>query len=168
MVEDDVIFSPEFERRLSTLLQDRRCGSFLSSNTGGVLLLGATIWRNGTFPAVNAYTGGWIMADMDRDKHPGTLCYNFNSGVYGTFAFILDRRAMMLLLSWLNNPLYANRPIDHAWNFLSDAGLPVRAAYPYLVIPRVDTSIIHKSSSHSDARRRNVIHRWFFDPDHPE
>eukprot|EP00043_Microstomoeca_roanoka_P015165 m.151402 g.151402 ORF g.151402 m.151402 type:complete len:764 (-) comp16199_c4_seq2:5237-7528(-) len=162
IVEDDVVFSPEFKSQLDMILQDPRCGSYMSSNTGGVLLLGATIWRNGSYPKVNMYTGGWIMADLDMEEHPGSKCYNFNSGVYGTFAFIVDRRAARMMLEWLNDPRYADLPIDHSYNFLSEQGLPVRVAFPYLVIPRVDTSIIHKSGTHTDAARRAEIHRWFF------
>eukprot|EP01147_Barroeca_monosierra_P007330 gene7330-7680_t len=162
VLEDDVIFSPRFRHQLDLLLQDPRCGSFLSSNSGGVLLLGATIWRNGSYPQVNPYTGGWTIAELDMEQHPNTRCYNFNTGVYGTFSFILDKRAMQMVLMWLNDPQYADRPVDHAWAYLSEQGIPVRVAYPYIVIPRVDTSIIHKSGNHLDAIRRAVIHRWFF------
>ncbi|EGD78198.1 hypothetical protein PTSG_09075 [Salpingoeca rosetta] len=162
VVEDDVVLSPVFAQRLDTLLQDPRCGSYLSSGSGGALLLGATIARNGTYPRVDAHTGGWAMADEEMRRTPGTMCYNFNSGVENTFAFVLERRAMQLLLTWLSNPSHANQPFDHAWRYLCDRGMPVRVAFPYIVIPHRDAGREH---SPVDTSTWEHVHRWTFQND---
>eukprot|EP00055_Hartaetosiga_balthica_P015235 m.88691 g.88691 ORF g.88691 m.88691 type:complete len:647 (+) comp8814_c0_seq1:340-2280(+) len=162
IVEDDVTFSPHFMSRLDNLLQDPYCGSFLSSNSGGALLLGATIWSNGSFPLINKWPGGWNLVNFNLHKNRYPRCYNFNPGVYGTYAQVLDLRAIQLFITWLNDPQYAHRPIDHAYNYLAERGLPVQVAFPYIALPRGDTSSMHAYNRVAVEERRK-LHKWYFE-----
>eukprot|EP00056_Hartaetosiga_gracilis_P010107 m.148335 g.148335 ORF g.148335 m.148335 type:complete len:723 (-) comp13255_c0_seq1:287-2455(-) len=162
--EDDITFSPHFRSRLDTLLQDPYCGAFLSSNSGGVLLLGATIWSNGSFPRINEWPGGWNLVNHNLKRNGYPRCYNFNIGVYGSYAQVLDLRAIKLFLTWLNSQKYANRPIDHAFNYIAERGLPVQVAFPYLAVPRGDTSNMHDYNK-GNVEQRKKLHQWYYEPE---
>eukprot|EP00049_Salpingoeca_infusionum_P011989 m.212226 g.212226 ORF g.212226 m.212226 type:complete len:638 (+) comp15073_c0_seq1:853-2766(+) len=166
--EDDITFSPHFRSRLENLLQDRKCGAFLSSNSGGALLLGATIWSNGAFPHIGKYTGGWNLVNYNLKKNGGARCFNFNKGVYGSYAQVLDLRAIHLFYTWLTMPEYINRPVDHVYNFLAEQGLPVQVAFPYISIPQGNTSYIHTFNKEDNLDERRLLHKWFFEEESEE
>eukprot|EP00049_Salpingoeca_infusionum_P010989 m.189833 g.189833 ORF g.189833 m.189833 type:complete len:620 (+) comp14801_c0_seq1:331-2190(+) len=152
VLHDNVQVTDMFSARIAELMQDRRCGAFLSSNSGGALLLSVTIPRNGSFPSLSSDTGGWLLADNDPGTKGAAPCFNYNSGVQDVFAFILDRRAALVLLTWLNDPQFADKPFDHAWQYLSIQGVPVRVAFPFVAMPSL---VAPNESSHPSASQWN-------------
>eukprot|EP01147_Barroeca_monosierra_P009866 gene9866-2057_t len=153
--------APNFAARLHSIMSEIRCGGFLTApRVGGVLLLGATIWRDGVYPEVSHYTSGWRLADADLRSNHGTKCFNFNSAVFGTFAFVMNDPAAHALLTWLNNPEHMQQPLSLAWRFLSDRGIIIRVAYPFLVLPRNET--FANETIGLSPYERIKLHRWTF------
>eukprot|EP00056_Hartaetosiga_gracilis_P003249 m.61366 g.61366 ORF g.61366 m.61366 type:complete len:762 (+) comp11385_c2_seq3:57-2342(+) len=186
VLDEAVELHPKFNAKVTALLRNQRCGGYLSSISGGVLLLGATIWRNGTFPKVDEYTGGWKLVDQELKRSNFTAkCFNYNSGVYGTYAFVADIRALNLMLLWLNDPTHSHQPISRVWQYLSKLGMPVLVANPFLAYPTEDGLLlqaddgseevdpVHMFIDDDDKRTqpkrsidyntRKSIHRWHFD-----
>lgn len=163
-LEDDVILAPNFDVKLDTLLTtNRRCGSFLSMAPGGVLLLGGTVWRDGTYPRVSKWSSGWTQIDKERDallSSEDKACYNVANGTYGAFAWVATTNAAQAMLAWLNRAENIQRPVDHAWPFLADAGFVVRALDPPLAIVDLKDPIIHTSVKHTNVSLRYRVHRW--------
>jgi len=63
---------------------------------GGVLLLGASIWIDGTYPERGPYCGGWrlVQADISRAKRATgmyPLCFNVHTKTFGSFGVIYHR-----------------------------------------------------------------------------
>ncbi|EGD77638.1 hypothetical protein PTSG_08729 [Salpingoeca rosetta] len=165
-LEDDTILGPGFAEKLDHILRtNERCGQFLSVAPGGALLLGGTVWREGTYPRVSKWTSGWIQIDTEISAQPNVadrICYNAANATYGTFAFVVDTEAVRLMHAWLADPAFAHLPVDHAWPRLADIGVPVRVLNPPLAFPTVTDSIIHTSDKHMNSTYRQKVHRWTF------
>ncbi len=65
VLDDDSIFSCTFASDLRKLLKEPRCGSHISSDSehSGVLMLGSSIWLNGTYPLRGPWASGWNIVD---------------------------------------------------------------------------------------------------------
>lgn len=162
--EDDAVLAPGFGQKLTRLIgTNARCGGFLTTPPGGALLLGGTVWRNGTWPRHSRWTSGWAQIDAETAALPSPharRCYNVANATYGMFGFVMDVATVRLARTWLAHPEYAARPVDHVWAFLADAGVVVRALSPPLTIPQLDNTIIHTSARHTNVTMRTRLHRW--------
>jgi hypothetical protein len=157
VLEYDVVLHCQFKRELIKMLLNRRCGAHVvapdeASGGGGVLLLGASIYARGS-PAV-----GWQAADDQLSRSNG-LCFNVMPCMYGSFASIYHRDSYRHILDTLNDPL--QRPYDHMYMPLARRGVPVRVAYPFLVV----ADVLHASSTdngrqHHDIQERLNANRW--------
>lgn len=170
VLDDDVYFRCDLIDRMTTLLSNPRCGGHVYSNvaTGGVLLLGSTIWSNGTFPKRGNYVAGWRLTDADlewakqRDNTSQPLCFNAHRKSVGSFAVIYHFSVFPEIVKWLNNHQTQLKPYDHIFSDISKAGHVVRVAYPPIAIPEVR----HKSMVDPHRKKQNnmtlrlKLHRW--------
>ncbi|EDQ89502.1 uncharacterized protein MONBRDRAFT_7991 [Monosiga brevicollis MX1] len=171
--DDDALLHCNFTEALSELLSEERCGSLVDIHgTGGVLLLGATIWINGTFPSRGRWTGGWrqVMYDIRAtEKRTGrrTQCFNVDRKTMGTFGVIYHRHTFPYIIEWIQR---AEKPFDHIWAHLTDKGFPVRAARDAIVVQDVrhESSVDPSRGLQEDLWARARQHRWdmsrFCDP----
>ncbi|UJR38671.1 hypothetical protein I4U23_031337 [Adineta vaga] len=150
VLEDDAIPHRNFGLYLQNLMHDDRCGGYMPDNeSGGVLMLGATIWKS-----------GWFAIDNLTRKEIGS-CRNVGTKTYGSFAAMYHRTTFEPILTWLDTNI--NDPYDFVFAHLARLGYPVRIAIPNLVI----TDVTHPSligernySSFHDPFKRARIHRW--------
>jgi hypothetical protein len=134
---------------------------------GGALLLGASVWINGTFPERGPYCGGWKIIDDDKQRRQKesdgaeARCWNVNRKTFGSFAVMYHSSMFEDMFNWLANKEQP-RPFDHIFPDMIKYGHPVRVADPPLVIQDV------RHQSTIDATRRQQhnflerarIHRW--------
>ena len=173
IVDDDVMLSCTFSSDLRKLLKEPRCGAHVSSDTdhGGVLLLGSSIWLNGTYPQRGPWLSGWNIVDEDlrhsseqqaRVVHGGPTCFNVPSKVMGSFAVIYHRNVFQPIVDWLES---SSRPFDHVFEALADAGFIVRAAYPSIAVQDLhhESSVDPNRKSQQDVEVRSRMHRWQLD-----
>ncbi len=151
VLEDNTIPHRDFNRRLQQLLSESRCGQcMLDEHSGGILMLGTTIWEE-----------GWRILDKLSVKET-RLCNNICSKISGSFAVIYHRATFKTILDWLNSMI--DESYDQVFVHLSRLGHPVRFAIPNLVIQDVmHVSLIHQPSNdtvHYDLKKRASIHRW--------
>jgi len=168
VLDDDVLLRCDFHQRLKELLEKSRCGNHvaLTSAQPGVLMLGSSIWINGTFPARGAYTAGWNLTDYElktlKDAgHDPPGCYNVHKKVFGSFAVMYHSALFQSIVDWLDDK-YNARPFDHIFPDLVGKGYIVRSAYPYLAVQDVrHTSNIDPSrQQQSNMQYRAKLHRW--------
>jgi len=131
-LEHDAIEHRELRSRWKALLACPRCFAYMIS-PGGALLLGASEWS--LFHSKTRHTHPWSV-DVEPELtvlagcgKANQTCYNALYKTQGTFACMLSRHVLPLLLQWLKG---SNRPIDHFWEFLAAKGYVVRVAYPNL------------------------------------
>ena len=173
VVDDDVMLSCTFARELKDLLKEPRCGGHVSldADHGGVLMLGASIWLNGTYPQRGPWLSGWNIVDEDMRRSEeqqarvvpgGPTCFNVPSKVMGSFAVIYHRNVFEHIINWLET---SSRPFDHVFEALADAGFIVRAAYPSIAVQdlRHESSVDPRRKSQEDFTGRAKLHRWQLD-----
>lgn len=94
-------------------------------------------------------------------EHTGETsnCVNTNSKTFGTFAVIYDRDSIPAILEWLE---VSTKPFDHMFKSISEHGITVRVAYPFVAIQDVrHASQIDQTRTHQDnMAERARIHRW--------
>ncbi|CAF1091224.1 unnamed protein product [Adineta steineri] len=150
VLEDDAIPHRHFAFHFRNLMNDSRCGGFMQDDqSGGVLMLGATVW-----PA------GWRILDKSKKRERG-LCRNIGTKTFGSFAALFHRNTFEPILNWLNTN--TKDPYDLIFRYLARLGYPVRLAMPNLIITDVThTSLIaeHNDESFHNASYRAHIHRW--------
>eukprot|EP00038_Savillea_parva_P028021 m.62757 g.62757 ORF g.62757 m.62757 type:complete len:467 (+) comp8111_c0_seq1:326-1726(+) len=169
VLDDDAVLDCAFKSALAKVLADDRCSapirpSLAGAGRAGVLLLGAAIWIDGTYPERGAYSAGWRVTDAEmaalRDVHDRPpLCYNAHSKTFGSFAAVYHHSSFRAILDWIGN---TSEPFDHVYPALVKAQRLVRVAHPSLVIQDVGhTSQIDPSrqGQHNFSWRAN-IHRW--------
>lgn len=150
-LEDNAIPHRHFDSRLQQLLLNTRCGNYmLNDHSGGIMMLGATVWEE-----------GWDILDK-FNMSQSDLCNNICSKVFGSFAVIYHQATFKTILTWLNTT--TDDPFDHVFTHLSRLGHVVRFASPNLVVQDVThESLIHpyyNNTAHYDLKRRADIHRW--------
>ncbi len=169
IMDYDVVFHCEFEKKLAELLRCPRCGNHVvdDSKSGGVLMLGATIWldepEDPLDETLDIPFGGWPTVDQDlqhRRQQEGkeVLCYNVQPCVLGSFAVIYHRHTFAYVIDFLTQPL--QRPFDHIYPFLASKDIIVRYAFPYLAAADVSHSSSVDPSRSSDVFLRLQRHRW--------
>lgn len=151
VLEDDAVLHRHFGARLQQLLSDRRCGNYILNEYGsGILMLGATIWKE-----------AWDILDKFGRNETG-LCRNICSKTTGSFAVLYQRVTYETILNWLNTTV--DERYDHVFTHLSRLGHPVRFAVPNLVIRTVTfTSFMEQTYENNDnnnLEKRAPIHRW--------
>jgi hypothetical protein len=151
VLEDDAIPHRQFSSHLRQLLSDSRCGQYmLHKHSGGILMLGTTVWEE-----------GWHILDKLSVNDTG-LCNNICTKTSGSFAVIYHRATFKTILDWLNTTI--DDSYDQVFIHLSRLGYPVRFAIPNLVIKDVrHISLIHQAYNdtvHYDLKQRASIHRW--------
>ena len=171
VLDDDAIFTCSFEKDLRRVLAQPRCGLHVSPSApkGGVLLLGAAIWINGSYPVRGRWTGGWnqVWHDLkvaqkaagggaDADK---PLCFNADEKTYGSFGVVYHRDTFKDIIKWTEK---AREPFDHIWPALSRQGYPVRVALPNLIIQDVRhaSQVDNQRDGQSNLLYRARVHRW--------
>ena len=128
--DDDVLIDCKFHERMSQLVKSPRCTDYMwTKKRGGVLMLGAWVWRN-SFEHVDKE----LKIDPKQSYLPADQslqCYNQVKGNLGSFAFIIHRAAYQAAIDWIDENA---DPFDWVWLHLSRQGYIVRAAYPALFI----------------------------------
>eukprot|EP00041_Stephanoeca_diplocostata_P006643 m.90545 g.90545 ORF g.90545 m.90545 type:complete len:203 (-) comp16464_c0_seq2:1163-1771(-) len=165
VLDDDTVFDCHFKERLMTLLKDHRCGSAVySPKSAGVLLLGAAIWIDGTFPERGPYTAGWRLTDtMLGRAYASTgiqpMCFNAHSKVFGSFAVLYHPSVFPLVLAWLSAE---QLPFDHVYPYLIRNNKIVRVAHPNLAIQELRhlSQIDPTRKGQHNMSTRAKIHRW--------
>ncbi|UJR24545.1 hypothetical protein I4U23_005920 [Adineta vaga] len=152
ILESDAIPHRQFASRLHHLLNESRCGGHLQDyQTGGILMLGATVWKQ-----------GWKILDKFSAKENGS-CRNIGTKTYGSFAGVFHRNTFEPILHWLNTN--KNDPYDFIFTYLARLGYPIRLAIPNLVITDVKHKSLvgkrKKSNYFSNPKTRAQIHRWY-------
>ena len=173
VVDDDAIFSCLFSQDLRKLLKEPRCGLHVSPEApqGGVLMLGASVWLNGSYPLRGPWMSGWNVIDEDlrrtaeslaRVVHHGPTCFNVPSKVMGSFAVLYHRDVFRPIIDWID---HSSRPFDHVFEALADLGIIVRAAYPSLVVQDLqhESSVDPSRKGQQDMTVRSRAHRWQLD-----
>lgn len=119
VIDDDAVFACDFEHRMQAVLRHPRCGSFLGPGTkkGGLLLLGAAIWIDGTFPDRGPYCAGWELVRWDLQQaklaqRGFPLCFNANSKTFGSFGVVYHRDTFRAIIDWID---HASKPFDHIY-----------------------------------------------------
>jgi hypothetical protein len=169
VLDDDAVMDCSFRSSLDRILNDDRCSAAVrpdlaGPNKAGVLLLGAAIWIEGSYPERGPYCSGWKVTDAElsalRDtNNAAPLCYNAHSKTYGSYAAVYHRSVFRAVLEWIDS---TTEPFDHIYPALIQQQKLVRVAYPYLVIQNVaHTSQIDptREGQHNLSWRAN-IHRW--------
>eukprot|EP00039_Didymoeca_costata_P004938 m.77113 g.77113 ORF g.77113 m.77113 type:complete len:453 (+) comp12602_c0_seq4:167-1525(+) len=169
VVDDDVLFRCDFADKLKEVLQSPRCGNHIQKHAvqGGVLLLGAAVWINGTYPDRGDFCAGWnlIEADLNWAKEATKAtprCFNANRKTFGSFAVIYHSAVFPVILKWLENTKTTLYPYDHVYPMLFRAGYIVRVAHPNVAIQdvrhpsQVDTERRHQD----DMEKRAELHHW--------
>lgn len=163
--DDDAVPDCNFADKLQKLLQDDRCAMPLKSTDtemGGILLLGFAIWHKGSYPSITQQSSGWAILDADYKNHSepvGSQCVNVHDQMFGSFAVIYHRDVFNLAIEWIESN---NNPFDWLFSHFSDYGIPVRAAFPNLVIQDVGhRSRVNPNRKHTqDLKYRAKRHRW--------
>ena len=144
--DDDYRFHLNFTERWKSTIESQLCYHDTLSR-GGVLLLGATLWRAGQRYFSKSF------------RSNDALCMDSHRYLFGSFAEIYTVESAKRIIEWLDyGPA---KPYDHVWGDIVQLGVPVRAMWPPLVVMDVD----HKSSV--DAKRRSMsvenrhkLHKW--------
>lgn len=170
VLDDDVLFSCNFFEDLENLLKEPRCGAHVSSDSerGGVLLLGSSIWADGTYPQRGPYLSGWKIVDEDLRRSKanmarivmnGPTCFNAPSKVFGSFAVIFHRDVLQPMINWIDS---TSRPFDHVFEALADSGYIVRAAYPSIAVQDLthESSVDPSRHNQRNMQQRAKLHRW--------
>eukprot|EP00045_Choanoeca_perplexa_P016719 m.229595 g.229595 ORF g.229595 m.229595 type:complete len:410 (+) comp17342_c0_seq3:934-2163(+) len=173
VMDDDALLHCDFNAELERVLSDSRCGQPVAhGGKGGVLLLGSAVWLNGTWPERTKWTGGWFQAEDDMNKiklrtGKPTQCYNVDRKTMGSFGVLYHRNTFQMIADWAKQ---AQEPFDHLWPYLTSNGIPVRAAYPSLIIQDVrhESSVDPSRKGQENFMERAAKHRWdmtqFCDP----
>jgi len=144
-LEEDVLIHQEFRSIWKIMQETPRCTSFLLSETGGVLLLGASEWT----------LDAWGVLEQTSSD---TVCYNALQRTAGMFAVLVARSTLSLIEEWLDS---SNRPLDHMYEYLMQRGVPVRVAYPNLMIAEVNkTSSVNVNRPKVEIDVRYRAMRW--------
>jgi hypothetical protein len=159
VLDDDALPHCKFAKLFNEMVSDDRCGFVYSENSGGVLLLGSAIWKQGTWPNVGPYMAGWRMVHADMRNHTlSTHCFNTNNRTFGSFGAIYHHSTYQAILDWLDD--FPGLPFDFVFTFLSKKGYVNRIAWPNLVIQ----DVMHKSrvdpSRLGQKLIRAAIHHW--------
>lgn len=151
--DDDALLSLSFDTLLAGLLQSQRCSCQLSPASGctpGILLLGATIYNQHIFEA------------MDFEKLSQDRCVNFVPNTLGSFAVALNVNIFPYLLGWFARQ--TRFPADWLYTFAAQEGFVVRVAYPFLAIADLTKHSEVKSRPHElipgGLLQRLRLHRW--------
>lgn len=163
VLDDDAAPHIQFREKFSELIDDARCGGYMmTSEQGGVMLLGTSVWGNGSYPKMltSPYSGGWniIEADIRNASYP-TMCFNVCGRTLGSFAVFLHQSVYDPILEWLASN--EAKPYDWVWAHLADSGFIVRAAYPNLAV--ADTqgrSQVDPQRTISDVEEVAKLKRW--------
>ena len=165
VVDEDVVFDCDLQAKLLDVLSNGRCGGLLSrdAKAGGVLLLGASIWVEGTGPTPR----GWALTTMDlahtrETLDPNPRCFNAHSKVFGSFATLYHRSTFSAIYTWIKT---SRRPYDHIYQHLSTRHVPVRVAFPFVAIQDVahESTIDNRGAKQADLMARAKLHRWQLD-----
>ena len=71
---------------------------------------------------------------------------------------LLSTNILPHILAWLDS---SNRPLDHMYEYLMQRGLPVRVAYPNLIIMEVNkTSSVSTNRPRVEVLSRYKMMRW--------
>eukprot|EP01147_Barroeca_monosierra_P002616 gene2616-5518_t len=171
--DDDAVLHCDFVSQMKRVMAQRRCGLPVQPHgTGGALLLGSSVWINGTWPERGKYTGGWAQIEQDLNRVRAVsrvkpLCFNVDSKTMGSFGVIYHRKILPTALDWIKSTTV---PFDHIWKHLVAAGFAVRAAYPSLVIQDVRhaSAVDETRKGQENLEHRARLHRWhipnFCDP----
>ena len=87
------------------------------------------------------------------------MCVNANSKNFGTFAVIYHRRSIPAILRWIET---ATEPFDHMFSDITDAGVYVRTAWPFVAIQDVRhaSQIDPTRQQQENLEQRAKKHRW--------
>lgn len=151
--DDDALLSLNFDSLLAGLLSDQRCSCHLSPASGctpGILLLGATIYNQKIFVA------------MDIEKMSHDHCVNFVPNTLGSFAVAFNVNLFPHLLRWFARQ--QRFPADWLYSFAAQEGFVVRVAYPFLAIADLTKHSSVKTRPHEltagGMLQRLRLHRW--------
>lgn len=159
VMDDDVLVHENAKNMLAAALHDTYCGAALCG--GGVLMLSASIWYNGTWPNLKGhYVGGWHLIDHDREAHK-SLCASGHTGVLGSVAVAYTRPAARYILAWLDDPEKVHKPFDHVFADMASHGHPVRLLGEHVFAARLDTpSSTNAKRVYQDVHEVQRVHRW--------
>lgn len=159
VMDDDVLVHENAKNMLAATLHDTYCGAALCG--GGVLMLSASIWYNGTWPNLKGhYVGGWHLIDHDREAHK-SLCASGHTGVLGSVAVAYTRPAARYILAWLDDPEKVHKPFDHVFADMASHGYPVRLLGEHVFAARLDTpSSTNAKRVYGDVHEVQRVHRW--------
>eukprot|EP00051_Salpingoeca_urceolata_P006279 m.83232 g.83232 ORF g.83232 m.83232 type:complete len:439 (-) comp14760_c0_seq2:111-1427(-) len=166
VTDDDVVFSCHFATHLRSVLSQPRCGGHLShqATRGGILLLGAAVWIDGTYPERGPYSAGWrlIKEDISTSKQATgkfPMCFNVNRKTFGSFAVLYHRDTFQTIIDWIDS---SSLPFDHIWPIFAKQGTPVRVSFPNIAIQNVmhESSIDASRNGQSDMLKRAKLHKW--------
>ena len=164
VLDDDAVPHKQFVDRFQNLLNDDRCGGYMfSQGRGGVLLLGSSIWIDGTYPKFGPFMDGWKMVQADiKNSSYDAQCYNAGNKTLGSFGVMLHRSVYQPILDWLDA---SDQPYDWVFSYLSDLGYIVRTAFPNLIIQDVrhESQVDPGRTFQDDAFRRAKLHKWNLD-----
>eukprot|EP00123_Amoebidium_parasiticum_P016832 comp23601_c0_seq1/m.40108 comp23601_c0_seq1/g.40108 ORF comp23601_c0_seq1/g.40108 comp23601_c0_seq1/m.40108 type:complete len:668 (-) comp23601_c0_seq1:119-2122(-) len=170
ILDDDAMPHVDFGRKLRQALNDRRCGNHMfTRDQGGVVMLGCTIYSNGTYPRYNdRWLGGWNLADADRKNHTArrahAQCFNVNRMVVGSYAAMYHRSTYDTILQWLEDTR-GQTPFDWVYHELAKKGYIVRSLFPNLVVPDINhpsTTDPERPDETRSPLERAKVHRWDF------
>eukprot|EP00035_Acanthoeca_spectabilis_P020897 m.435143 g.435143 ORF g.435143 m.435143 type:complete len:457 (-) comp17817_c0_seq1:989-2359(-) len=168
VLDDDAVLDCSFRSSLDRILNNDRCSAPIRPDLGGpntgVLLLGAAIWIEGSYPERGPYCSGWRVTDAEMSalrqvSETPPLCFNAHSKTFGSYGAVYHRSTFKPMLEWMTN---ATEPFDHIYPALMARQKLVRVAYPNLVIQDVThVSQIDPTrvGQHNFSWRAN-IHRW--------
>lgn len=174
VMDDDAVPYCDFETAWKKLTSCSRCSSVFAdyrqqrgreSKTPaghGILMLGAAVWNEGTYPNLNGndYFGGWKMAYHDIANHTiNSMCYNLNNRTFGSFGVIYPYSSYELILDWMDKE---NKPFDWVFEYLAIQGYPVRISFPNLIIQNVghQSRVDPKRKNTENVSHRAKLHRW--------
>jgi hypothetical protein len=177
VMDDDAVPHCDFEELWDNLFTHSRCSSVFADyrhqrgaesqvpGGNGIVMLGAAVWNEGTYPYVNTkdYFGGWKMAYHDMSNHTfESSCFNLNNRTFGSFGVLYPYSTYELILDWMQKE---NKPFDWVFEYLAIQGFPVRVAFPNLIIQNVaHESRVDPGRKHTEnVAHRAKLHRWNMD-----
>jgi hypothetical protein len=128
----------------------------------GVLLLSSTIWVQSNPAGGDSPLQGWelTMADLhniQQQYREIPRCFNAHFHSRGSVAVIYHRSTFRAISAWIAD---TSSPFDHMYGDLSRAGIPVRAAQPFLAVANVSKPSKVAKRKALGLQQRAPIHRW--------
>ena len=167
VMDEDVLFDCNFDKRIAVVLKDRRCGGIVAEEADegprGVLLLGGAMWEKSDMIRKTRVTA-WNLTHTDITRRVAQFseaaqCFNVHSRMYGSFAIIYHRNAFKTILQWIET---AAVPFDNIWSYLHHHHVPVRVAHPFVAIQDVrhPSTVDLASVNKSNLLKRAKLHHW--------